>query len=151
MAASGYLELDMPDAAAQELAHIPAEHQGSTDVIVLRLSIAMTAKNWPQAAELARHLVTIQPEEPSWWINLAYSVRRCESLDGAETILLRALAVHPKEVMVYFNLACYAAVTGRISEATERLKEAISLDPHAKQMALEDDDLLTLREVISTL
>ncbi len=141
----------MPEAAARELAHVPEEYQSCPEVVAVRLSIAMLAKHWPQAAELARHLVTIQPEDPGWWINLAYSIRRCETLDSAETILLRALALHPKEIMLHFNLACYAAVTGRISEATERLKHAISLDPHVKQMALEDDDLISLREIIPTL
>jgi Flp pilus assembly protein TadD len=151
LAATGYLELDMLGDAARELDAVPIEHRESPDVIGIRLSLAMAVKDWPLAAELAQHMVTVQPDEPSWWINLAYSVRRCQSIELAEEILLQAAIQHPKEVMIHFNLACYASVTGRLAIASERLQQAIALNPKIRALALEDEDLLPLRESISNL
>jgi len=151
LAATGYLELDMLGDAARELDAVPAEHREGLDVIGIRLSLAMAVKDWPLAAELAQHMVTVQPDEPGWWINLAYSVRRCQSIELAEEILLQAAIQHPKEVMIHFNLACYASVTGRLAIASERLQQAISLNPKIRKLALEDEDLLPLRESISNL
>jgi Flp pilus assembly protein TadD len=61
-------------------------------------------------------------------ISLAYALRRTESVEKAEAILLRAQAIHPQVAMIAFNLACYASVAGRMEEAKERLRHAIELD-----------------------
>ena len=66
-------------------------------------------------------------ETAGWWISLAYALRRTESIEKAEAILLRAQAIHPKVAMIAFNLACYASVTGRMEEAKERLGKPSNL------------------------
>ena len=71
-------------------------------------------------------------------------VRRSESVEKAEAILLRAQAIHPKIAMIAFNLACYASVTGRMEEAKERLRHAIELDKEIRKLAIDDDDLKPL-------
>ena len=43
------------------------------------------------AAAVASHLVKVDPETAGWWISLAYALRRTESVEKAEAILLRAL------------------------------------------------------------
>jgi hypothetical protein len=60
-------------------------------------------------------------------INLAHSVRRIAGIEKAEAILLRAQAIHPKVAMIAFTLACFASVAGRMVEAKEHLRRAISL------------------------
>ena len=50
----------------------------------------------------------------------SYALRRTESVEEAEVILLRAQAIHPKVAMIAFNLAWYASVTGRMEEAKQR-------------------------------
>ena len=92
------------------------------------------------AAAVASHLVKVEPQNAAWWINLAYALRRTESVEKAEAILLQAQAIHPKVAMIAFNLACYASVTGRMEEAKERLRHAIKLD--------KDYALTLLREVL---
>jgi hypothetical protein len=49
-----------------------------------------------------------------WWISLVFALRRTESVEKAEAILLRAQTIHPKVAMIAFNLACYASVAGRV-------------------------------------
>ena len=93
----------------------------------------------------------VQPENEAWWINLAYSVRQIEGVEKAEPILLRAQAIHPKVAMIAFNLACYASVTGRMKEAKERLQHAIDLDKDIRGLALDDEDLKPLSDLIAGL
>ena len=109
----------------------------------------MVAKKWDMAAAVASHLVKVDPQTAEWWISLAYAVRRAESVEKAEIILLRAQAIHPKNALIVFNLACYASVTGRMEEAKERLRHAIELDKEARKLALEDEDLKPLWDWIA--
>ena len=78
-------------------------------------------------------------------------VRRAESVEKAEIILLRAQAIHPKNALIVFNLACYASVTGRMEEAKERLRHAIELDKEIRKLAIDDDDLKPLWDWIAGL
>ena len=64
------------------------------------------------AAAVASHLVKAEAQNATWWIQLAYSVRRAESIEQAEAILLRARELHQDNALIEFNLACYASVTG---------------------------------------
>ena len=43
-------------------------------------------------AAVASHLVKVDPKTAGWWISLAYALRRTESIEKAEAILLRAQA-----------------------------------------------------------
>jgi Flp pilus assembly protein TadD len=111
----------------------------------------MAAKKWEMAATVASHLVKTEPETSGWWINLAYATRRCEGIEKAEAILLRARELHHDNAMIEFNLACYASVTGRMVEAKERLRHAIELDKEVRRLALEDEDLKPLWDWIGGL
>jgi Flp pilus assembly protein TadD len=122
------LSLEMLDDAALALEEIEPEDKTRTEVLGARIALYITAKKWDMAAAVASHLVKVEPENEAWWINLAYSVRRSEGIEQAENILLRARAIHPKVAMIAFNLACYASVTGRMEDATERLRNAMGLD-----------------------
>ena len=151
LASSGYLELGMFDDAALALEEITPENKTRNEVLGARVNLYMAAKKWDMAAAVASHLVKVEPENAGWWISLAYAVRRTESVQKAEAILLRAQAVHPKVAMIAFNLACYASVTGRMEQAKERLRHAIELDKEARKLALRDEDLKPLWDWIGGL
>ena len=100
---------------------------------------------------VASHLVKVDPKTPGWWISLASALRRIESIEKAEAILLRAQAIHPEVAMIAFSLACYASVEGRMEEAKERLHHAINLDKDFRKLALDDEDLKPLWDWIAGL
>ena len=89
------------------------------------------------AAAVASHLVKVDPGTAGWWISLAYALRRTESVEKAEAILLRAQTIHPEVAMIAFNLACYASVAGRMEEAKEhqsvtrgrRWRQPVAIEP----------------------
>jgi lipopolysaccharide biosynthesis regulator YciM len=119
LASSGYLELGMIDDGAMVLEEIAPEDKTRNEVLGARVGIYMAAKKWDMAAAVASHLVKVDPETAGWWISFAYAVRRTESVEKAEAILLRARTLHPKVAMIAFKLACYASVAGRMEEAKE--------------------------------
>jgi tetratricopeptide (TPR) repeat protein len=142
--ASGYLELGMLAEAEKSLEEISAEDQSQSEVLGVRLNVYMAAKKWQLAASIARRLLETERENVAVWVNLAYSVRRSESVEEAEAILLRARGVHPKDALIIYNLACYASAAGRTEEAKERLREALELDKGLHALAREDPDLRPL-------
>ena len=144
LVSSGYLELGMFDDAALVLEEIAPEDKNRNEVLGARVNLYMVAKKWDMAAAVASHLVKVDPGTAGWWISLAYALRRTESVEKAESILLRAQTIHPKVAMIAFNLACYASVTGRIEDAKARLRHAIELDKDIRESALDDEDLKPL-------
>ena len=90
LASSGYLELGMFDDAAMVLEEIAPEDKTRNEVLGARVDLYMAAKKWDMAAAVASHLVKVDPQTAGWWISLAYALRRTESVEKAEAILLRA-------------------------------------------------------------
>jgi Flp pilus assembly protein TadD len=114
LASTGYLELGMLDDAA--LALEEAEDRTRTEVLGARVNLYMVAKKWDMATVVASHLVKVDPQTAGWWISLAYALRRAESVEKADAILLRAQAIHPKVAMIAFSLGCHASVAGRMED-----------------------------------
>lgn len=140
-AALGYLQLGLFQDANDEIEHLPPQEKISPGVLRLRAAIYTELKSWNLLREVAKVLVDQIPEDTQHWIWLAYATRRAASIHDAEEILMRAVQDHPGEAMIHFNLACYAAQTGKLEEARERLEEAIRLAPETRLMALDDPDL----------
>lgn len=147
-AALGYIQLGMFEEANDEIEQLPLEEKTSPGVLQLRAAIYSETKSWHLLREVAGFLVDSIPWDSQHWIWLAYATRRTTDISAAEVILLRALELHRGEAMIYFNLACYAAQTGRIGEGKERLQEAIRLEPDVRTVALDDPDLLPLWEAL---
>jgi Flp pilus assembly protein TadD len=152
LASSGYLELGMPDDAALVPEEIAPEDKNRNEVLGARVNLYMAAKKWDMAAAIASHLVKVEPEKMRLGESVsAYSIRRSESVEKAEAILLRAQAIHPKVAMIAFNLACYASVRGRLEEAKRRLRGAIALDKDIRELAIDDEDLKPLWDWVADL
>ena len=84
-----------------------------------RRAVYIAAKKWDMAAAVASHLVKVDPQTAGWWISLAYALRRTESIEKAEAILLRAQAIHPEVAIIAFNVSVRA--TPPFSAAIPRL------------------------------
>ncbi len=141
----------MLDDAALALAQIAPEDEVRTEVLQARLALYIASRKWRLAAGVAQHLINARPENASWWIRMAYAVRRSETIEKAEAILLQAHQIHPKNAIILLNLASYASITGRLDEAKSRLRRAIALDKGARHLALHVPDLRPLWDWIANL
>ena len=95
----------MLEEAALALEQIESPDKARKEVRGARLNLYMAAKKWEMAAAVAAEMTKLEPEDACWWINLAYSIRRIESIEKAEAILLRAREIHPESAIIAFNLA----------------------------------------------
>ena len=114
----------MLDDAALVLEEIAPEDKNRNEVLGARVNLYMAAKKWDMVVAVASHLVKVDPQTPGWWISLASALRRTESIEKAEAILLRAQAIHPDVAMVAFTLACYASDVLRCDQDLSPLSNA---------------------------
>jgi Tfp pilus assembly protein PilF len=140
-AAIGFIELGMLEDAVSELESLLPEDRDRSSVLALRVEIYRTAGNWSLMEVAARELWKRHPEEPDYWTNLAWAVRRLDSVVAARDILLEAVERFPSDAMTHFNLGCYACQLGDIDQAKTRVRKAIKLDAKFKLLALDDADL----------
>jgi tetratricopeptide (TPR) repeat protein len=143
-ASIGYLELGMYVEALDELERIQPEERNSSTVLWLRLEIYRTAKNWNLMEVVARELLKRQPDDPDYWHDLAFSIRRKDSIKAAQTLLLEAFEKFPNDATTRYNLGCYACQLGDLEEAKKLVGEAIKMDSKFKLLALDDEDLVQL-------
>jgi tetratricopeptide (TPR) repeat protein len=143
--ARGYLELGMLREAEAELDAIDPADADHADARALRVALVHELQDWPRLQQIARNLVARQPEEPGWWVSLAFATRRCDSLERAREILLEAEQHHPAEAVIHFNLGCYAAQLGALDEARDRVMRSIALSEDFRAIARLDPDLAPLR------
>jgi tetratricopeptide (TPR) repeat protein len=143
-ASIGYLELGMYVEALNELESIEPEEKNNSTVLGLRLEIYRTAQNWKMMEVVASELKRRQPDDPDHWNNLAFSIRRKDSIKAARTLLLEALEKFPNDAMTRYNLGCYACKLGDLEDAKKLVGEAIKMDSKFKLLALDDEDLVEL-------
>ena len=144
-ASIGYLELGMYVEALDELESIQPEEKNNSAVLGLRLEIYGTAQNWKMMEVVASELWKRQPDDPDNWNNLAFSIRRKDSIKASQTLLLEALEKFPNDAMTRYNLGCYACKLGDLEDAKKKLVgEAIKMDSKFKLLALDEEDLVQL-------
>ena len=144
--AEGYLVLGMKAEATEALKKIAKEEQDETAVLGARLMLHHEKAEWAKAAKIGSLACEREPGTAGFWIQWAYATRRHVDLQAAQAILLRGLALHPREAVFHFNLACYSAQLGNLDEARTFLETAYHLDTSFAELAKSDEDLAPLRE-----
>lgn len=140
--AQGWLLLENHAAAERALRLIPAAFRERSEVQQFRAQLHLSAGRWARAVPLLRRLVKQDPTEPQYWVSLAFAVRRAESIAKAEQILIEASRLFPHEAIIWFNLACYAAQQGDITNALGLLRAAVNRDVAYRDLAKTDPDLI---------
>jgi len=151
-AALGWLELGLPAEAATELDRLPAVLQRHPDVLEIRWAIAVALQRWDDGLQAAAALLEVAPDRPTGWLHRAYALRRVPQggLPQAWQALLPAAEKFPAEMLIPYNLACYACQLQRLDEARDWLRRALKLGQpeQVKALALGDKDLEPLWEEI---
>jgi tetratricopeptide (TPR) repeat protein len=149
-AACGYIELGMFEEANAELEEIDPFCRHLPETLLARLAICHGLEKWELLAVVAKKLADWNPNEPGFFVELAYATRRAESIHAAYAILTRAARLHPTDPTIQFNLACYEAQMGSLERAKAHLKRATEIDAKYRVMALEDPDVEPLWATLAT-
>jgi lipopolysaccharide biosynthesis regulator YciM len=145
LAASGFCELGLFQEAVEELEGLPAEARETRGVLVVWLDVYQGWQKWAEASAIAMRLAETEPEESNWQVALAYATRRSQGLASARDILIQASEKFPNCATIQFNLACYDAQLGHLSEARKRLRQAIQINQDFAGLARTDPDLEPIR------
>ncbi len=145
--ALGYIGLGMFADARAELEGIAGAEWLAPVVRSTRVDLHLAAKEWKKAVTVASELARAHPEIENAWIGWAYALRELNLVSEARSALLEAEPIHGKtSAVLHYNLACYDSLLGALKSAQTRLKRAIRMDEQFKLAALEDPDLVALRE-----
>ena len=154
-AAVGWLGLNCPADARQELDAISPEQQSHPAVLEARWMFFAHEKTWRDVLFVADCEIAVAPEESSGWLHRAYALRRVEGggLTQAWEALLPAAEKFPSESVIHYNLSCYACQLNQLEAGRAWFKRALAAgNPETlKKMALEDDDLKPLWPEIKNL
>lgn len=144
--ANGYRELSMFDESLAELDTLSEKLLTQKKHTQMRVAILMEAKRWKDALPYANRLASVESNDPSDLVNLAYITRRANSIEGARIILENAARRFPNEAIIQYNLGCYCCCTQELDTATQHLKRAFALDPSFIETSVNDKDLAPLHE-----
>ncbi len=152
-AANGWLELGDSAEAARELRRLSPAAMGHADVLDLRWRLYAARRQWDSALDVARLVTTVAPDRPSGWIHQSYTLHEMKRTEEALHLLLPIVEQFPDEVTIAYNLACYTCQLGDLVGAKIWLARAAKGwgKLPLKQMAMDDPDLVPLKEYISTL
>lgn len=146
-AAQGWTGLQNAKEAYAELEKIRPELQEHPFVRSAWLDALILGDEWIKACEMATSLTNEFPDEPGFWLHLAYATRRAEGggIGQALEILDGALEKFPKEWMIPYNMACYLCQLERLEEAKALLAKALQIGGKGIRAAsLGDEDLMPL-------
>jgi hypothetical protein len=143
--AQGYYELNMLEDAAQVLSSVSPFGSKSVTALELRCAICAANRDWTGTLLAARDFVAWRPEAGRAWYWLGYSARRALSPSAAYEAMRPAAGRFNDNLVVDYNLACYAALSGHTEESRSLLANVFARDAQWLKMALKDEDLQSLR------
>ncbi len=142
-AAQGWLELGDWESANEELEEIQPQLRTHPEVLKVRIEVYVEAEQWDYVVEVAQTLASELPRDSFGHVHLAAALHTLGRTEEAWRRLVRVAHRFPKEWIVPYNLARYAAQLGSLVEARELLSEAFALgDAKAlKLQSLDEPDL----------
>jgi predicted Zn-dependent protease len=141
LAASGWLDLGLPEGALEELNRLSPSDQNRPEALELKLQAQMDAKAWNAAADLARVLCVRQPANARYFLHAAYCLHETGDTLAARNQLLSGPKALLEMPMFHYNLACYHWTLGEQERARTHLSRAIAMDESYREAALTDRDL----------
>ena len=150
-AAEGWLELGNWREANEELERITPEMRAHPFVLRVRWGVYDKAEKWEMAAEVARGMTVMLPDNSWGYIQWAVSLHELKRTKEAWGVLIPIADKFPEDYVISYNLACYECQLGNRKEAFQWLWKAIDLagKKDIRLMALDDPDLEPLWPDIS--
>ena len=139
--AAGYLDLGMLKEATRELKEISQDDADLPQVTALWIRVYLERRYWRKMERASKELVRRIPKDVFGWVNWAYALREMNRHAEAKAVAFKGLKLHPKEAVLWFNLACYCSLLEEVEEASGHLDTAISLDKEFEAEAVDDPDL----------
>ena len=140
-AASGWIELGMPDDALEELKGLEGDAAEDLPGLELRLAAQMAKEDWKGGAKTARILCEKAVDVPDYFISVAFCLHEIGDTDEARNWLLRGPDELQELPVYHYNMACYLWNLGEPERAKNHLGKAVEMDDSFLEAAKDDRDL----------
>lgn len=139
-AAEGWLELGSPAGAHEEIALLEREHASLPEVREMRCRIFAVQKNWDAVLPWARALCDEHPRYLAGWLHQARALHERGKTHEAYHLLVYCVCLFPDNQTIRYDIACYAAQRGLVSEAAQWLQMVLAIDgdDYYRQLALRE-------------
>tara|TARA_R110002096_G_scaffold410408_3_gene610134 strand:+ start:60 stop:671 length:612 start_codon:yes stop_codon:yes gene_type:complete len=141
----GYLELEMPEKALEELAKIDEQYRSRFSVQYLHGMAYRDRQQYDQALPYFLRALAEKPERVEVFLALAWCYKRIDRLDEAISAMEQAYRVAPQEPIVLYNMACYWSLAGDKTNALSWLGRALRMDQDLRKLIDDEPDFDTLR------
>jgi len=141
-AASGWLELGMPEDALEELKALSGEDSKDKKVLELTLAAQMAREDWKPAAVTAKILCEKAVDEPEFFLSAAFCLHEAGETEEAKKWLQRGPDALAEMPVFHYNMACYLWVLGEKERAHNHLAKAVEMDESFMESARYDKDLV---------
>ena len=145
-AARGYLMLDMPDQALQELAAIEQPEKCAGEFHLLRGEALRNKKDYHAALAAYNRALAERPRNVTILMGMAWCHKRTGQLPRAIAAMEEAYRISPQEPIVLYNLACYYALDRNKAQALSWLGRAIRMQSSLRDLIPQETDFDPLRQ-----
>ena len=150
LAASGYLDLEMPAHALRTLGGISdPEVMPFQFYQLLGLTLRAESKFEEALVALSRAHKE-RPEDLDVLMGMAWCYKRTDRLPQAISVMQEAYLAHPKVPVVLYNIACYYSLAGDKAQALSWLGRALRMETALRKLMTEEPEFerKSLRELI---
>lgn len=144
-AARGYLLLDMPDHALEQLDAVPDPEESSFVVHELRGEALRAKQDYHAALREYSRALAEKPTDLTVLMGLAWCYKRTDQLPKSIAAMHEAYRSHSDEPVVLYNLACYYALSGNKTQALSWLGRALRMRGELRQWIAHESDFDQLR------
>lgn len=145
-AAEGYLTLQLPDHALDELRTVQSDAETATAVNLLRGEAFRQKGEYRAALRFFRRVLRENPRDVAVLMGMAWCYKRTGRLRRAIRAMRQANRVDPDQPVVLYNLACYYALAGEKPQALSWLGRALRKEGALRKLIPAERDFDGLRD-----
>jgi tetratricopeptide (TPR) repeat protein len=140
------LRIRLADRAIECLSEISNPQGFKPHILFLKGQAHRLAGRYPEAVDCLEQSTRLDPENLHAQLALGWCYKRVDRLDLAIKTLQEAVALEPESAISRYNLACYWALTGNVSQTVRELAVAFDLDGKYRERVASEPDFDLVRE-----
>lgn len=144
-AARGYLQLEMPDQALEELDEIGDPDTFAFDWHLLRGEALRNRSDYRAAIKAYHRAQSARPDELEVFLGLAWCYKRTNQLSKSIEMMHQAYLSHRDQAIVLYNLSCYYSLAGNKDQALSWLGRALRMNTELRNLIDQESDFDPLR------
>ena len=141
----GLLELGLAQQALDNLARLGSVVTASPRALFLTGEALRMLNRCGEAAIPLAKAAEANPRDVRISLALGWCQKRTGRIDLAVQTMERAVALHPADALIHYNLACYLSLAGEKHQALSHLSQAFAIDPSYRLLIDEESDFDPLR------